>query len=75
MTEQQAYAAADKAIQHADALTFAAVGRPATDAAFVAQWTADTEAAAACRTAAKFGPASFRNQYRATAAQFAAFVA
>lgn len=45
--------AADQAIARADALTFAAVGKPQTDAAFVAQWTADSEAAEACRAALK----------------------
>ena len=75
MTESQAYAAADAAIARADAVSFAAVGRAQTDAMFVQQWTADNEAAEACNAAARVGPASYRAQYRAAAAQFAAFAA
>lgn len=74
--EAQAYAAADAAIAKADALTFgAAFGRPQTEAEFVNQWSADVEAAEACRVAAKFGPKWFRQQYIAQAVQFEAFSA
>ena len=75
MNEAQTYTAADLAIAHADALAFSAAGLPATDARAVAQWTADTEAVAACLLAALVGPAYFRTHYRSTAAQFAAFSA
>jgi hypothetical protein len=74
--EAQAYAAADAAIAKADALTFGAVfGRAQTEAEFVNQYVADMEAAEACRKAAKFGPESFRKQYAAHAAFFAAMTA
>jgi hypothetical protein len=73
MSEQQLYAAADAAIARADALSFAAVGKQATDAMFVAQWTADSEVAEACRAASRVGPASYRAKYAAITAQFATY--
>jgi hypothetical protein len=71
--ETALYAAADAAIARADAITFLAVGKPQTDAAFVAQWGADAEAAQACRLAAKVGPAWVRAHYHKEAEQFAAY--
>lgn len=61
--EAQAYAAADAAIARADAVTFSKFGAPLTDARIVNQWSADVEAAEACRIAAKFGPEHFRKEY------------
>jgi hypothetical protein len=74
--EAQAYAAADAAVAKADALTFGAVfGRAQTEAEFVNQYTADLEAAEACRKAAKFGPVSFRKDYIKQAVFFEAMTA
>ena len=76
MTESLAYAAADAAIARADALTFAAVGKPRTDASFLAQWQADEEAARACRAAARFSRLAIdQRSYRAAARLFAVYAA